>query len=294
EGKVLDDDLAGALRRRSIRRRTIRATRGAARERQPGTDLAVYVEVARTTADVEPPRPVQVLRLDAVVVLRARGLEERARTRELVVEVVAVRILAGRRDEEDGARRERVPAAQAVGVPLQLVRLAGVEVLREEPLLDVAVLEIAVAVFRLDAGARRDLHLRKDVADLVLLEGVLAPSVGGELVVARAERHLLVDAGDRSLSRPEAVLPDDPAPQEVHLVAVEERVELVERERSRPAGADEEQVALGESRLDGRHVERLEELGLQQLADPGHLVARQCRVRVGEEAVSREARRVDV
>ena len=54
---------------------------------------------------------------------------------------------------------------------------------------------------------------------------------------------------------------------------------------ARSAGADQEQVALGEAGLDRRDVDRLQQLRLEQLADAGDLVARQGRVGVGEEPV---------
>ena len=61
-----------------------------------------------------------------------------------------------------------------------------------------------------------------------------------------------------------------------------------------PPRADQEQVALGEARLDRRDVDRLQQLRLEQLADAGDLVPRQDGVGVGEEAVGRVVRRIGV
>src|SRR5215510_2382489 len=68
-------------------------------------------------------------------------------------------------------------------------------------------------------------------------------------------------------------------------IPVEQGIELVERERPRTASADEEQVALGEAGLNGRDVDGLQQLGLEQLTDPGNLVAWQHRVRISQKPV---------
>ena len=90
------------------------------------------------------------------------------------------------------------------------------------------------------------------------------------------------------------VLADQEAALRGHLVAGEERVELVEGQRPRALRADQEQVALAEARLDRRGVERLEHLRLEELADAGDLVARQRGVGVGEQPVGRVVARVGV
>ena len=56
-------------------------------------------------------------------------------------------------------------------------------------------------------------------------------------------------------------------------IPVEQRIELVEGERPRTSGADEEQVTLGEAGLNGRDVDGLQQLRLEQFTDPGDLVA---------------------
>ena len=49
-------------------------------------------------------------------------------------------------------------------------------------------------------------------------------------------------------------------------------IELIERRRRRPERAEEKQIALCLSRLNGRHIEGLEQLRNKQLADPGNFV----------------------
>ena len=107
-------------------------------------------------------------------------------------------------------------------------------------------------------------------------------------------RKLVVDAGNDGLARRRSVVPYHAARLNVDPVAVEERIELVEGGDARSAGADQEQVAFGKLRLDGRHAERLKQLRLEELADPRDLMARQHRVRVREEAMRREVARVGV
>src|SRR5438093_966464 len=68
-------------------------------------------------------------------------------------------------------------------------------------------------------------------------------------------------------------------------IPVKNGIELVERERSRAASADEEQATLGEAGLNGRNVDGLQQLRLEQFADPGDLVAGQNRIRIGQKPV---------
>ena len=56
-------------------------------------------------------------------------------------------------------------------------------------------------------------------------------------------------------------------------IAVEQGIELVEGEGARTASANQEQVALGETGLNGRDIERLQQLGLEQFTDSGDLMA---------------------
>ena len=80
----------------------------------------------------------------------------------------------------------------------------------------------------------------------------------------------------------------------INPIAVEQGIELVEGECRRSSGTDEEQVALGEARLNGRHIERLKQLRLEQFADPGDLVARQNRIRIGQKSVGGKVRWIGV
>ena len=58
-------------------------------------------------------------------------------------------------------------------------------------------------------------------------------------------------------------------------IAGEQGIELVEGETCRACSTNEEEVALGETGLNGCDVDGLKQLGLEQFADSSDLVARQ-------------------
>ena len=151
-----------------------------------------------------------------------------------------------------------------------------------------------MAQLGLQARLGPDLELREGGRDLVVLRVVLAETVGVVAAIAGAEGELVVDARDDAFAREGAVLGRQQAALDVHLVAVEERVELVEGERAGPLRTDQEQVALAERGLDRRGVERLQHLRLVELAHARDLVARQRRVVVREQPVRRVVARIDV
>src|SRR5439155_7348597 len=97
------------------------------------------------------------------------------------------------------------------------------------------------------------------------------------------EGGVFVDAGDDAFSTKRVMFTGKTARLQGDCIAVENGIELVEGERPRTAGTDEEEVALGEAGLNGRHVEGLKQLGLEQFADPGDLVARQNSIRIGQK-----------
>src|SRR5216117_2448714 len=102
-----------------------------------------------------------------------------------------------------------------------------------------------------------------------------------EVRIPEAEGRVFVDAAEDTFRRDGVVSAGEASRQQDEPVAAEDRIELVERERAGTAGADEEEVAVREPGLDGRHVQGLQELGLEQLADPGDLVTLQNRVGIG-------------
>ena len=107
-------------------------------------------------------------------------------------------------------------------------RSASRKVVLEEPQLDVASFVVPVPVFGLDAGFVAKFILGEDVGDVVLLVVVLPPAVGFEMGVAGTQGELVVNAGYDAFAGPGAVLRDQPAELHGGLVAVEQRVELVE------------------------------------------------------------------
>ncbi len=183
---------------------------------------------------------------------------------------------------------------EASQVRLGVLSKVAPEVLVKEVQLKIALVRVPVSVFGLDAGLGGQLHLEEGIGDRILLAGIRPPAVRGELGIADAEGKVLVDAGDDALSGPRPIFTAQSGRLKGDTVPVEERVEFVEGERSRPSGADEGQVALGQPWLDGRHVQRLKQLRLQQLAHAGDLVAGLPGIGIGQQAMGREVRLVGV
>ena len=78
--------------------------------------------------------------------------------------------------------------AKARGVPFFGVSLSRKEVeWDEESLQDIASFIISVAIFRLNAGLRREFQLHKGVADVVVLVGVCSKSARLIVKAAKAE-----------------------------------------------------------------------------------------------------------
>jgi hypothetical protein len=88
-----------------------------------------------------------------------------------------------------------------------------------------------------------------------------------------------------ALARVGLVLGEQPVGLHRDAVAVEQRIELAEREVRRTLRREQEQVAFALARLDRHQVARLQHLRLEQLGDACDLVARLRAVRVGEQAV---------
>ena len=91
---------------------------------------------------------------------------------------------------------------------------------------------------------------------------------------AEAKSSLIVNPGEDTLAGIAAILTGEAARLEINPIPVENRIELVERKARWSSGADKEQIAFCQTGLDRRSVERLKQLRLKQLADPGDLVPR--------------------
>ena len=74
----------------------------------------------------------------------------------------------------------------------------------------------------------------------------------------KAKGCLLVDARNDTFSGIRVIFTDKAARLHGDPIPVKQGIELIERERSGTAGADEEQVAFCEAGLNGGHVERLQ------------------------------------
>ena len=127
-----------------------------------------------------------------------------------------------------------------------------------------------------------------------MLPGIFAPAVGIEVKTAQAERDIVLEAGDDELPAAGAAITSQAAPLDDEAIAGEQLVELVAGQRSRPAGADQFQIALGKTRLNRREVNGLQQLRLQQFTRSGDFVARQDGIRIGQQPVGGEIRRIDV
>ena len=101
----------------------------------------------------------------------------------------------------------------------------------------------------------------------------------------KAEGGLVVDPREDTFAAIRAIFTGKAGRLERNPIAVEQGIELVEGETRRACGTDEEQVALGKAGLNGRDVDGLKQLRLEQFADPGDLVARQNSVGVGQKPV---------
>src|SRR5581483_11045251 len=73
--------------------------------------------------------------------------------------------------------------------------------------------------------------------------------------------------------------------QQGNPISIKQGIELVEGESSRALGTDKKQFALSKIGLNGRDVERFQQLRLEQFTNPDNLMARQRRVGIGQESV---------
>ena len=152
-------------------------------------------------------------------------------------------------------------------MPFFRILLTWEEFFRKESQSDIAAFECTIPVFTLDACLWGQLHLDERISDGVFLVGVRSPPIGLKMKPAEAKGKILVNTREDAFSRVGVVLPGETAGLEIKPVAIEQRIEFVEGEGCGPAGADEEKIAFGEARLNGSHVERLQQLRLEQLAD---------------------------
>ena len=103
---------------------------------------------------------------------------------------------------------------------------------------------------------------------------------------AKAEGGLIVDPGEDTFPAIRAVFTAKAGRLERNPIPREQGIELVEGKTRRACGANEEEVALGETGLNGRDVDGLKQLGLKQFTDSGDLVARQSGICIGKQSVS--------
>ena len=91
---------------------------------------------------------------------------------------------------------------------------------------------------------------------------------------AETKRNIFVYAGEYSFPGVGAIFTGEAARLEINPIPVENRIELVEGKTRGASGTDEKQIAFREARLNGCHIQRLKQLRLEKLTDPGNLVAR--------------------
>ena len=76
------------------------------------------------------------------------------------------------------------------------------KVILKEPQLKVTFFVISVSVFSLNARFVSEFILCKDVGDVIVLVGVIAPTVGIKVGVTAAEGKFFVDAGNDTFTSP--------------------------------------------------------------------------------------------
>ena len=84
----------------------------------------------------------------------------------------------------------------------------------------------------------------KGIGDIIPLVIIVSKPVGRKVEPTKAEGSVFVDAGDDAFPCIRTIFAKKTACLDSKLIPVEDGVELVEGERPRAAGTDEEQVAL--------------------------------------------------
>ena len=171
--------------------------------------------------------------------------------------------------------KRRAVTAEANCEAVDFIRQARREVLREESLLKIASCNFLCRYFGLNASFGGEFELQKGVTDGVLLISIGSPPVRLKVKTAKAKGCLIVDPREDPFSTIRAIFTGKAGRLERNPIPGEQGIELVEGETRRACGANEEEVALGETGLNGSDVDGLKQLGLEQFTDPGDLVARQ-------------------
>ena len=152
----------------------------------------------------------------------------------------------------------------------------------------VALVRLAPPVLGLQAQIVRRLDLAECRVDLVLQVIVGAKAVGVEVVLADADRGPTPECRRRELVADRVLGADDAGAVELPAVLLEQRRELVEADMGRAGIGDHVEIGEAQARLDRVHPHRLQELRLQQLADPRRFqpAARPDRRRTGTDGRS--------
>ena len=194
--------------------------------------------------------------------------------------------LVHKRAEDDGIRRKCMTQPGAVCLCLCCRLQQREKILPEEIELKIPIRSISESVFKLKTCLGRHFHLQESIGNIVLLIAIFSPSVCLKAKPAKAKGSFFVDPGQDAFACIGAILTGEAARLERNPVPREQWVELIEGKRSRASRADEKQIALGKVRLYGSRIQRLKQLRLEQLTDPGDLVPRQNRIGVGKKSMS--------
>ncbi len=130
--------------------------------------------------------------------------------------------------------------------------------------------------------------LGEDVCDVIVLVVVDSKPIRLKVCVTGTQRQLSVNARDDTLAAPCIITAHKAAGLKGSLIPVEQGVVCVKAESRRALAADKKQVAFRQQRLNGGDVSGLQQLGLEQFAHPGDLVAGQSKIRIGQKPVSRK------
>ena len=259
-------------------------------------DVRIDVEVTEAGRHIHPARAEQMLQLAAKGLVRAFEVDQKQRRAFLGLRVAQTEIflLVGERSEHRGAGREIVANADAIDVLLVAIAFARREIVREEAQGQIASRGAAMAVFGLQIGLRRQLVLREGVGNVVALIGVGAKAVGGVMHRTEAEREVVIQARHHTLAGIRVVLAYQAAALETQPITAKDRVELIEGQRRRTAGADQEQIALGQAWLDRCGIERLQQLRLQEFTDARDFVTRLAAVGIGQKTMGGKIRGIGI
>ena len=132
------------------------------------------------------------------------------------------------------------------------------EIIVKEPLLDIACLEIAIAILGLNARFGRQLILQEHVRNRIFLVGIRTPTICPEIGESGADRKFSEDAGNDTFSHRCVIAAIQAIAEKREPVAIDHQgIELAKRRAGWTDGTQQQKIADGLGWLDRRDVLRL-------------------------------------